>query len=83
VRASVSASIGPIPERMGVVAPENAQSVMNLSIAWLTSAIMSTTGRGDAALKASMQKWPAIDVTTTQSAPAETSRFVRWVNIEA
>ena len=39
-------------------------------MARLTSEIMSTTGSPDTALKASMQKCPAIEVTTTHSAPA-------------
>ena len=54
-----------------------------VSIARLTSTIMSTTGNGDAALKSSMQKCPAIEVTTTQFAPANASRLVRRVNIAA
>jgi len=37
---------------------------------------MSTTGSGDKTLKSSIQKCPAIDVTPTHSAPAETRRFV-------
>ncbi len=47
-----------------------------VSMARLTSAIISTTGSGDTALKSSIQKCPAIDVTPTHSAPAETRRFV-------
>ena len=50
--------------------------------AWIAASTTGSkliTGNGETAANSAMQKWPAIDVTTTHAAPAAASRLVRRI----